>query len=144
MDSSNVNAGKDQSHGSYLDAPILPCREVLDHTLSLFHPDGKRLTVDAVESVARGLSSTVARDSAEQTTLREGWVAIAARVLNWTSSDSSLFFDFFCLFDTTLAGPNASNAKPVDQVAKFVVFLFAQLYQHTDGADRRGERRAPR
>ena len=149
MDSSNINAGKDESHGSHLGTPILPCREVLDHTLSLFHPDGKRLTVEAVESVARGLSSTVTGNGAEHTTLREGWVAIAARVLNWTSSDSSLFFDFFCLFDTTLAGPNASNAKPADQVAKFVVFLFAQLYQHTDGADRRGrmlmaqERAAP-
>ena len=59
MTSNTLEAtGMNNDHDD-LFAPILPCREVLDHTLSLFHPDGKRLTVEAVENVARTLASMI-------------------------------------------------------------------------------------
>ena len=52
MTSNTLEAtGMNNDHDD-LFAPILPCREVLDR-ISLFHPDGKRLTVEAVENVAR-------------------------------------------------------------------------------------------
>jgi hypothetical protein len=135
---------------SKLFAPIYPCHEVLEHTLSLFHPDGKRLTVEAVESVARKLSSLIGEDDdVGRKPLNEAWKETASSVLKWTKEDSFLFFEFFELYQNVLSAnkyDNKNDIQAVDkahrkakaELANFIVFLFAQLYQHTDGASRRG------
>ena len=116
-------------------APILPCREVLDHTLSLFHPDGKRLTVEAVENVARTLASMIiSSDDETRKPLNVAWKETAASVLKWTNEDSMLFFDFFQLFQSTLSNDNNNNnniiqttdmQEKASEAFKFTVFLFA-------------------
>ena len=151
MTSNTIEATAINNDHDDLFAPILPCREVLDHTLSLFHPDGKRLTVEAVENVARTLASMIiSSDDETRKPLNVAWKETAASVLKWTNEDSMLFFDFFQLFQSTLSSDNNNNnnnniiqttdmqEKASEALAKFTVFLFAQLYQHTDGANRRG------
>ena len=110
MTSNTIEATAINNDHDDLFAPILPCREVLDHTLSLFHPDGKRLTVEAVENVARTLASMIiSSDDETRKPLNVAWKETAASVLKWTNEDSMLFFDFFQLFQSTLSNDNNNN-----------------------------------
>ena len=138
---------------------LWPRRVLLDHSLSLWHPTGSRLTVETVRSVAETMSNTMR--AAAQTkaatdskghgfqVLEKLWLSASNSVLHWKKEDAVLLFSYYMLLmqiletnalseslGSTVADFNAAQdtASGAERLSQFVVFLFAQLYHHTDVA----------
>jgi hypothetical protein len=136
-----------------------PRRVLLDHTLSLWHPNGVRLTVDSVQSLAESMSKTLNQttDSSEGKgfqILENLWLQASNSVLRWKKEDAALLFSYYMVlmqiletnakamngeddssYSTTFSGSTttgADSASGAERLSQFIVFLFAQLYHHTD------------
>ena len=132
------------SSGESTTIRLWPRRVLLDHSLSLWHPFGTRLTIDSVRQVAETMSKTITVSSKNGFSILENtWLNASNTILHWKKQDAELLFSYYILLMQILeknAHTNKETASGGERLSQFIVFLFAQLYHHTDASLRKSQK----